>query len=207
MIETFLTLEVNDYFIAVFFWNIFLALVPCLIAWRLSSAYFLKKWGNISSMNKFLFVTTFLIWFFFFPNAAYLISDVRHLAGYCDQLDFYRACPAQAWMVPLFFTYALVGVPTFYYALKRMTLVVEKLFGKIARRVFPILMIPLTALGLLLGLVARFNSWEVISRPLSILKISIQYLGSQIMLINFLAYTLMLYLIYYSIDFLLKKSK
>jgi uncharacterized membrane protein len=207
MIETLLTLKVNNYYVAVILWNIFLALLPCVIAWRLSTAYHLKKWANISSMNRFLFAIIFFIWFFFFPNTAYLIADIRHLVGYCETLDFYRSCAGQAWVVPLFFTYAFIGVPTFYYALKKMTLVIEKLFGKMARRVFPLLMIPVTALGLLLGLVARFNSWEVIYKPLSIVKTAYLYLSTEIMLLNLLAYTLMLYFIYYSIDFLLKKRK
>jgi len=207
MIENLLTIKVNEYYVAVIFWNIFLALLPCIIAWRLSRGYYLKKWSNMSQMNHLLFGLTFLVWFFFFPNTAYLIADIRHLQGYCDTHDFYRSCADQAWVVPLFFTYALVGVPTFYYALKKMSLVLEKLFGKMARRIFPLLMIPLTALGLLLGLVARFNSWEIVTKPLNIIKTALEYLNNDIMLINLSAYTLMLYFVYYSIDLLLKKRK
>jgi len=207
MMEALLTWRVNDYYVAVFFWNIFLALLPCLIAWRLSTVYYLKKWTNISLLNKMLFVVTFLIWFFFFPNTAYLITDIRHLAGYCDHLDYYRACPAQAWVVPLFFAYALAGVPTFCYALKKMTLVLEKLFGKTVQRIFPVLMIPVTAMGLMLGLVARFNSWEVALKPWNILLAAYAYLTDETMLINIGAYTAMLFLVYYGVDFLWKKRK
>ena len=207
MMETFLTFQVNNYYVAVIFWNIFLALLPCLIAWRLSHGYYLKKWEHMSSMNRFLFGVTFLIWFFFFPNTAYLIADIRHLADYCKELDYFRVCTEEAWVVPLFFTYALIGVPTFYYALKKMGVILEKLFGKVIGRFFPLLMIPVTALGLLLGLVARFNSWEVVTKPLSIVQTALGYFSDEIMLINLLAYTLMLYLVYYSIDLLLKKRK
>lgn len=207
MIEFLLTTKVNDYHIATFCWNIFLALIPCLIAWRLSTAYYLKKWGNISFMNRLFFGLTFPVWFFFFPNTAYLITDIRHLVDYCEELDFFRVCVNEAWVVPVFFTYALIGVPTFYYALKKMTLVIEKLFGKWARRLFPLFMIPVTALGLLLGLVARFNSWEVVARPWHIAETALFYLTDKTMLNNFFAYTLMLYLIYYAIDLLWKKRK
>ncbi|MBN2306771.1 DUF1361 domain-containing protein [Candidatus Peregrinibacteria bacterium] len=207
MIETLLTIQVNNYYVAVIFWNIFLALLPCLIAWRLSRGYYLKKWGNMSQMNHLLFGLVFLVWFFFFPNTAYLIADVRHLADYCKELDYFRTCVDEAWVVPLFFTYSLIGVPTFYYSLKKMATILEKLFGKTVRRLFPLLMIPITALGLLLGLVARFNSWEVIYKPLNIIKTVFGYLSDETMLINLLAYTLMLYFVYYSIDFLWKKRK
>lgn len=207
MINFLLTTKVNDYFIATFFWNIFLALIPCLIAWRLSSAYYLKKWSHISRLNQLLFLIIFPVWFFFFPNTAYLISDVRHLADYCDELGYLRVCADQAWVVPIFFTYALVGVPTFYYALKKMTVVIERLFGKMTGRLFPFIMIPTTALGLLLGLVARFNSWEVVTRPWDITRAVLDFADDTTMQINFLAYTLMLYFIYYSIDLMLKGKK
>jgi uncharacterized membrane protein len=207
MIKQFLTAQVNNYYVAVIFWNILLALLPCFIAWRLSRGYHLKKWTNISRMNRLLFVIIFLVWFFFFPNTAYLIADVRHLVDYCKEPDYFRACVNEAWVVPLFFTYSLAGVPTFYYALKKMTLILEKLFGRAAGRLFPLLMIPITALGLLLGLIGRFNSWEVLSRPLDIMGTVFGYLINDIMLLNLLAYMLMLYLIYYSIDFLWKKRK
>ncbi len=207
MIETLLATKVNDYHVVTFFWNIFLALIPCVIAWRLSTAYYLKKWSNLGRLNHIFFLPIFLVWFFFFPNTAYLISDIRHLADYCDDLGYLRVCAGQAWVVPVFFTYALIGVPTFYYALKKMTNVIEKLFGKWARLAFPLVMIPVTALGLLLGLVARFNSWEVISQPWEIIKTAFGYLADKTMLQNLIAYTLMLYFIYYSIDLMLKKKK
>ncbi len=207
MIENLLTLKVNDYFVATFFWNIFLALIPCVIVWRMSSAYYLKKWGNISRLNRFLFLFTFLVWFFFFPNTTYLITDIRHLADYCDNLDYFRVCVDEAWVVPVFFTYAVIGIPTFYYSLKRMTNVIGKLFGKWARRLFPFFMIPITALGLLLGLVGRFNSWNVVTHPWAIVQTAFNFLAGKTMQLNLMAYSLMLYLIYYSIDLMLKRKK
>ncbi len=207
MIDFLLTLKVNDYRIITFVWNIFLALIPCFIAYRLSSAYYLKKWKNIHQFNQILFILTFLLWFFFFPNTAYLISDIRHLANYCDDLGAFRMCKAQAWVVPVFFTYAFIGVPAFYYALKRMTEVIKKLFGKWMGRIFPLLMIPLTAMGLLLGLVARFNSWEIISHPLDIVLTAINFLKNKNMFNNFISYTIMLYILYYMIDLMLKKRR
>ena len=205
--ESLLQYRVNDYYVAVFAWNIFLALIPCFIAYRLNKGYHLKKWGNISSFNKLAFLLVFLVWFFFFPNTAYLIADVRHLVAYCDNPGFYRACPENAWMVPLFFTYGLMGVPTFYYALRKMNQVIGRMFGGGAGLFFPIVMIPVTALGLLLGLVERFNSWEVLSEPLSIVKTAIEYLRDPEMLVNLAAYSLMLYFIYYGLAYILKKVK
>ena len=197
--EQFLSLQINDYFVAVFFWNILLALIPCFIVFRMANGFHLKGWTNIGTIPKWSFVGLFLIWFFFFPNTAYLFSDIRHLANYCDQLDAMRICPNQAYLVPIFLSYAMVGIPTFYYGLSKMSYVLSKLFGAAVGRIFPVLMIPLTALGVMIGLVDRFNSWDIVFHPFSIVKIALAYFLGDVMSWNLLSYTLMLYGIYYFI--------
>ncbi len=200
MLNSILSITINDYYVATFFWNIFLALIPCYMAYRLSKKYYLKKWSNISTYNQLIFIIIFLLWLFFLPNTAYLLTDVRHLANYCDNLDpSLRVCKQQAWIVPLFFTYAAIGIPTFYYALNRMTFVIGKMFGKFFRIIFPIVLIPLSSLGLMLGLVGRFNSWNVIYDPLSVARVAFSYFSDSAMLLNWFAYTLMLFFIYYFI--------
>ena len=108
-------------------------------------------------------------------------------------------CQEQAYIVPIFFTYALAGLPTFYYALNKMTYITGKLFGKWAKRIFPILMIPITTIGLMLGLFARFNSWDIASHPFAVIQEAAGYLTNGTMLLNFTSYTVMLYLVYYFI--------
>ena len=178
--------------------------------WRLSPAllskgYDLKKWAGINGFGKFSFILLFLVLFFFFPNTAYLFSDIRHLVDYCQDPGFYRACKDQAYIVPIFFTYSLVGVPTFYYALSKMSYILSKLFGKSTGKLFPVLMSPVTGLGLMLGLVDRFNSWDIVRDPISIVLNALHHLSSPIMLTNILSYSMMMYIIYYFIRAVYKK--
>lgn len=202
--ESLLTLQINNYYVAIVFWNIFLALIPCFIVYRLSKGYYLKKWANISQISRLWFLLIFLVWFFFFPNTAYLFADIRHLADYCEFPGPFKACAYQAYIVPIFFTYTLVGVPTFYYALSKMSYILGKLFGQKLGKQFPIYMIPITAIGLMLGLVNRFNSWDIVLKPLSIIWAVGLQLRNPIMLLNIASYAIMMYIIYYFIKWVTK---
>ncbi len=201
-----LSLRLNDYQLVVVGWNIILSLLPCLIVYKMSQMYPHKKWATLGLMGQISFLGLFLIWFFFFPNTAYLIADIRHLVDYCEHPGFLRICKDQAYIVPIFFTYALIGVPTFYYALRQMTRVLRMLFNKTVSRLFPLFMIPLTSLGVMLGLVARFNSWDIVRSPFAIIHTVFKHLGEPVMLLNIVSYTVMLYLIYYFILFIKKSS-
>lgn len=199
MLENLLKLNIIGYSVPYFFWNIFLAVIPCYLAYKAKKIADGNKWGNLMTQKKTILIFIFLVWFFFFPNAPYLFTDIRHLVDYCANPGPLNTCPEKAYLVPLFFTYALVGIPTFYYGLHKMSEVLKTVFNPKIGKHFPIIMIPITAIGLMLGLVERFNSWEVISSPLSILKVAASYVHDPIMLLNLGSYTLMMYLIYYFI--------
>lgn len=191
--------QINDYRILTFLWNIFLALIPCFIVYRIEKDG-IKPWTKMKGFGRISFVVLFLIWFFFFPNTAYLMTDVRHLLDYCNgNPGLLRICKEQAYIPPIFFTYALVGVPTFYYSLKGMAKILGKIWKDKIQFIFPIIMIPICSIGVMLGLVARFNTWDIVLRPHFILETFFVYLTDGIMLLNILSYTVMLYLIYYFI--------
>ena len=187
---------INNYPVILIFWNIFLALIPCVIVYWMG-ILFQKKWSKFNLSDRFKFLALFFIWFFFFPNTAYLFTMVRHLLNHCMDYDMYRVCREETWMVPVFFTYALIGVPTFIYALKRMETIVAKIFHQKIATIFSIIIMPVTALGILLGLIDRYNSWEIAIRPLEITEAALNYFTDSTMFLNFLVYTLILYLIYY----------
>ncbi len=84
-------LNIHGYPVLVIPWNIFLAIVPCLIAYHLEKSVGKRKWADLKG-HKFAFILIFLFWLFILPNTAYLIFDVRHLVDYCDNLDMYRVC-------------------------------------------------------------------------------------------------------------------
>jgi uncharacterized membrane protein len=200
-----MNLAINNYSIIFVLWNVFLALVPCVIVYFFAKKVGRSSWSQIKWYRHKLFVIAFLVWLFFLPNTAYLFTMVRHIVDYCSDYDKYSVCVEEAWMPMFFFTYALIGVPNFYYALNKMSQVFKKLFGGLAFIALPIIVIPLTSIGVMFGLFERFNSWEVITKPMDIFKTGLNYFTDAAQLTNFLIFTIALYLIYYITDFLIWK--
>ena len=188
------------------FWNVFLALVPCFTAYYLAKSVGRKKWKKLEN-NQLVFILIFLFWLLMLPNTAYLFAIVRHLVNYCDDFDCYRVCVEETWMVMFFFVYALIGVPTFYYALNKMSRLFETVFNKFSAVLLPIIIIPLTSIGVMFGLFERYNSWDILTRACDILRTMIGYFTDLHQLLNFSAFTLSLYIIYYGTEYVLWKMK
>lgn len=186
------------------FWNVFLAIIPVFVVYLLMQSGNLKKWHQMRVLDRLSFFVLFIFWLFFFPNTAYLFTLVRHLVNYCFEFNRHRVCEPEMWKVPFFFTYALIGLPTFYYALKKMTSVLIEVFGRFLR-FFPIVMIPATSIGVMLGLFERFNTWELLTDPLLIFRTGFGYLANGQGILNFTVFTVSLYVIYYGTDHLWKK--
>jgi len=200
------SLSINKYNILTIFWNIFLAIIPCITVYYLALSVKRQKWHDFKGGDKVFFILIFLFWIFMFPNTAYLFTIVRHLVDYCQHYDKYRVCSeGSSWMVMFFFTYSLIGLPTFYYALKKMSEVFKKSFNEMSATVLPIIIIPLTAIGVMFGLFERFNSWDVLINPLSVLNTATRYFIDLNLLTNFLIFTISLYLIYYGCDYFIWK--
>lgn len=198
-------LSIYGYKILAIPWNIFLALVPCLIVYYLHQAMHTKTWVAITWFERLAFVFIFLFWFFFFPNITYLFMAPRHLVNYCSTWDANRVCIAQSWVVIFFTTYAVIGIPFFYYALNRMSILFGKFFGSLFKQLLPIIVIPFASIGMMFGLFGRYNSWDVLRHPLVLIQIAFGYLTNIIFLMNFLVFTISLYLIYYGLDIFIWK--
>ncbi|MFH1012563.1 MAG: DUF1361 domain-containing protein [Candidatus Peregrinibacteria bacterium] len=197
---------VNHYPLLMVAWNTVLALIPCLIAYYLAQAVRGKRWETLNRVNQILFTIVFLVWLFFLPNTAYLFTMVRHLLNHCEAFDpFLRVCREEAWMVMFFLLYALVGLPTFIYALRKMSRVFHKTFGAAVGEYLPLVIIPFTTLGVLMGLIDRLNSWEVLTRPLIVIEIGLTYFADAYKFWNLIAYAAALFLIYYGIGHALRK--
>ena len=128
-------------------WNLFLAWLPLLFAWR----------AVRSGTSLPVFLAWSCLWLLFLPNAPYLITDLVHL----------RPRPP----VPMWFDIVLVqGFALTGLALGLMSL--ELLRLHLAERlpfrwtvVWTTMMILLCGFGLYLGRVERWNSWDLFVQP------------------------------------------
>lgn len=201
-----LTLSINKYPFLMVLWNVFLALIPCLIVFYMLKSVGNRNWKKLGR-EKTAFVLLFFIWLFFLPNTIYLFTMIRHVAGYCENLDYYRVC-AEGSAVPLFFFfYALMGVPTFYYALSRMTQLIKTVFSKKTAQIFPVPIILLTSIGVLFGLYERFNSWDIIRHPFRLVRTAIGYFQDKILFFDFIFFALSGFFIYYGLEWILKNKQ
>lgn len=141
-------------------WNLFLALLPLLFL------YFFEQ-----AKNLYIKTLSFLAWFFFLPNAPYLVTDLIHLRDVGPE-----------WMLwfdgMMIFSYALIGVVITAFVLLRMK---EQLFKTSLRNqnIFLIFISMITSFGVYLGRYIRFNSWDVLANPIELAHQAVTVIGTE----------------------------
>lgn len=127
-------------------WNIFLAWIPLLALIPLT-----KKTRIGSSI-------LLIVWFVFFPNTLYLITDLKHLNHSLPFLEYWLdlmiLCLTA--MIGL-----LLGVYSLYMGQKKM----EVLFSKQLSYIVISALILLSGFGVYLGRFPRLNSWHLFTEP------------------------------------------
>jgi len=199
------SIAINDYQLITVVWNIFLALLP--LAFYVFLKSYWRRTGLIKFNQKTAAIVLFIFWLLFFPNTAYIITDIRHLLNYCPFDSPEKVCAANAWMIIVFYTYSSFGWVSFYYLLKLMSDLANEIFSRLRPSFFAALVIPITSLGVLLGLLNRFNSWDVFLFPLWLLQVFSVYFSDINYFIDWLVFTFFLYLLYFAGDVIFRKVK
>lgn len=127
-------------------WNLFLALVPIFFAWLTTK---LK--------NEWISFGLILIWLGFLPNAPYIITDFIHLADVGPKSMLW----SDAIMI---FTYSVAG-------LLAWVLSFDILRSKFKWKLWSVWFIGLlSGFGLYLGRYIRFNTWDVVTKPIDLFE-------------------------------------
>jgi uncharacterized membrane protein len=139
-------------------WNLFLAVVPLYFS------------GLLLKQHTFNYKSILLLglWLLFIPNAPYLITDIFH---------FEERPP-----VPMWFDLVLVssgawnGILIFMISLYR----IEKFLKLVCNSKFInsliIFLLVLCGYGIYIGRYMRYNSWDVVTKPISILRTSTRHI-------------------------------
>ena len=130
-------------------WNLFLAWVP-LIAAAVAFALARRRAGPVVMVLG-------LVWLLFFPNAPYVLTDFIHLQG---------NGPSQLWFDALMLSsFAWTALMLGFTSL----LLIHAIIGRHANAglgwVVVVCALGLASFGVYLGRFARFNSWDVVTRP------------------------------------------
>ncbi|WP_421753877.1 DUF1361 domain-containing protein [Croceimicrobium sp.] len=132
-------------------WNLFLAALPL---------FFAKVTIRLHEKPK-IQVLGFMAWLIFFPNAPYILTDLTHL-DHSHGFDWYDTILILA-----------AGIAGIKMAFDSMDMILDELKG-----LFPIVpmliwnssFMLLAAYGIYLGRYLRFNSWDLLTQPISLLK-------------------------------------
>ncbi len=204
IVDTFALFYVNDYPFLMMVWNLFLALIPFGLFLLFSSYWQKTKFKK--SGQKIWAVIIFLFWFIFLPNAAYLVVGNRHLLNFCPADSPNSVCVPGTWQIMFFFVYSVLGWVLFTIYLVQMRELLAKIFNpKISRNLIYIF-IPFVAWAVLLGLIERYNSWDIFINPLAISANLLSYFTDWDYFRNWLVFTAGYYILYIWGELLFRKK-
>ena len=173
----------NDY--RFYPWNLFLAVIPL---------YFSRKLHNCEGIG-WKSILLIACWLLFFPNAPYIITDIFH---------FYQRPGVPLWYdLLLVFSASWNGLLITFMSLVQ----VDKFIGRHTTKKWSVAIIGLllftTSNGIYLGRFLRFNSWDVVTKPGSLVQLAFSYTSMPFHHLQAWAFciicTALLLLIYYSI--------
>ncbi len=134
-------------------WNLFLAWIPFQLGMFISSSAKYNKWWKC-----FLLAA----WLLFFPNALYIVTDLMHLGE--------TNSSAPIWFdAILLFTSSITGLIMAFISLYQVE---QFLKNNIKARHINILLVAILFLGsfgVYIGRFLRWNSWDIVSNPVSLL--------------------------------------
>ena len=149
----------QSFFLIFLVWNLFLAAIPYAISTFVTSKPKISKPSLILSGS---------IWLLFLPNAPYIITDLLHLKISSNKLLWFD--------VLLITSFAYNGLMLFFLTLMDMQkLLLAHIKKSIVSYGFPLIFL-LTGFGVYLGRFLRYNSWEILSKPIQLLNDSLNIL-------------------------------
>jgi uncharacterized membrane protein len=136
-------------------WNLFLAWIPYLV-----SFCFLKM--RIAGINRVKVLFLFILWLLFLPNSPYLLTDLVHLA------------PREG--VPVWFDaliivlFAWTGLLLGLISMLNVDRYLRDNFSRTLSRAISLFILVSCSFGVYVGRILRWNSWDMVVRPLALLK-------------------------------------
>lgn len=136
-------------------WNLFLAWIPYVCAMGMAVMHHRRA-------AAWQYVIPSIVWLLFFPNAAYLVTDLVNL---------FELPPVPYWYdIAFFATLAWTGLLLAVASLQIVQRMVKDSFGALWGWLVVFIVIGLNGVGIYLGRFLRWNSWDIVTDPLLILR-------------------------------------
>jgi len=143
-------------------WNLFLAWVPLIAA---AFAFASARRGARALAGVLV-----AVWLLFFPNAPYVLTDFIHLHG---------NGPSPLWYDGLMLSsFAWTALMLGFASLYLIHAIIGERAGAAVGWVVVVCVLGLASFGVYLGRFARFNSWDVVTRPHLVLSVIRQEIDS-----------------------------
>jgi uncharacterized membrane protein len=158
-------------------WNLFLAWIPYFFSMLAAALHrlFPGRW--------WLLIIPSGIWLAFFPNAPYILTDFFHLMP--------RPYIPLWYDILLLISFSWTGLFLAVASLRTMQVLVNAYLGTVFGWLFVALALSLSGLGIYLGRFERWNSWDLLSHPRSILFDITTRLTNPMENLRFLVFTLL----------------
>jgi uncharacterized membrane protein len=132
-------------------WNLFLALVPLACSEAL-----LRSRRTVSAC------LLLAVWLLFFPNAIYIVTDLIHIR---------KSKGLMAWFdLIMILSFAMVALHAGFLSLSRVQSWVTRRSNAVTGWAVVLATCVLSGFGVYLGRFLRWNSWDIVSRPFSLLS-------------------------------------
>ena len=172
-------------------WNLFLAWIPYFIALALESAF---QW----SKSKWLALLMLISWLLFFPNAPYILTDLLHLKS---------RHPVPFWYdLMLFISFAWTGLLLGLLSLYEVQLFSKRRLDSTVSWILITSAIFLCSFGIYLGRCLRWNSWNILTNPLSLCQDILLSLTDSMAIKITLVFSGFLMIVYLTLNALIGKS-
>jgi uncharacterized membrane protein len=153
----------NSTYLLFLIWNLFLAYIPYFLSSNIYKNFFNKSKKTQNSLYG-------LVWLLFIPNSFYILTDFTHLhfkTTFQFSLDML-----------IISSFSFVGFYVGLLSIHTIRQLVIAKYGNTKGNVFILTISFLSAFGIYLGRVLRFNSWDIISKPIQLAYTSIYALFS-----------------------------
>lgn len=142
-------------------WNLFLAIVPYFLSSSIHNNFFDKSKKKQNTIYA-------LVWLLFIPNTFYILTDFTHL-HFKNTFQF-------GLDLLIISSFSFAGFYVGLLSLFHMHQLTIAKYGNQSGNFFIVIISFLSAFGIYLGRVLRFNSWDIISKPIELLYTSISAL-------------------------------
>lgn len=136
-------------------WNLFLAFIPYWIArWMTNSVSIIE--------NRAKLIIVLIAWLLFIPNSFYIITDLFHLNRFPSVPKWFDLL--------LLFSFAWNGIICGIISIRKIELIIRTVSGRNLSVLVIFTVMFLSAFGIYIGRFLRFNSWDVLTNPFSLVE-------------------------------------